>query len=248
MIGIRIPPIWTRAPATAGPGRGHAERFVMATDLGLLVKLAADGSRDVYVMALGAGQPVADVEIRALALNGSILQTTRTDADGHARLEQFVNNTGERKAVAIIAAKDDDISFLPLGERQLPAMDYSRFDIDGVVASRIKSVEAFVFTERGVYRPGDTIHAGCIVRRRDWQPVLEGLPLVHHDQRPAWPRGRQPQTRLPYDGLFSCDLALSEAAALGVHRISVDVLNRKATPCSASAAPPCGWRNSNRTG
>ena len=37
-----------------------AKRFIMATDLGLLVKAASDGTRDIDVMALGAGQPVAD--------------------------------------------------------------------------------------------------------------------------------------------------------------------------------------------
>ncbi len=47
---------WRRSQGTV------SSRFIMATDLGLLVKAAADGSRDVFVMALGAGQPVADVD------------------------------------------------------------------------------------------------------------------------------------------------------------------------------------------
>jgi uncharacterized protein YfaS (alpha-2-macroglobulin family) len=240
-----------------------AERFVMATDLGLLVKLAADGSRDVYVMALGAGQPVAGVEIRALALNGSVFETATTDAAGHASLKPFTVTTGERKPVAIVAAKGSDVSFLPLGERQLPAMDYSRFDIDGVLASRIKAVEAFVFTERGVYRPGDTVHAACIIRRRDWEPVLEGLPvaLTLTDVR-----GRvvtTEKTRLPFDGFVACDFITSEAAALGVYRISADVLDRKGdksihlghsavrveefqpdrmkVSAAITPAPPAGW-------
>ena len=210
---------WMRAEGSL------SKRFVMVTDLGLLVKAAADGSRDVFVMSLAAGQPVADVEIRALARNGSILETAKTDANGHARLPAFEGLTGERLPVAVIAAKDGDTSFLPFNERQLPAMDYSRFDIDGVMASRIKAVEAFVFTERGVYRPGDTVHAGFITRRRDWQAVIEGLPLSISIRDP---RGREvgnQKTRLPYDGFFTCDFPLSEAAALGLHEISVNVLN-----------------------
>ncbi len=115
--------------------------------------------------------------IQALARNGSVLHEGKTDAAGHAGLPAFEGLTGERLPVAVMATKDGDTSFLPFNERRLPAMDYSRFDIDGVLASRIKAIEAFVFTERGVYRPGDTVHAGFITRRRDWQPVLEGLPL-----------------------------------------------------------------------
>jgi len=240
-----------------------SERLIMATDLGLLVKAAADGSRDVYVMALGAGKPVADVEIRALARNGSVLESAKTDAGGHARLNPFTGCTGERMPVAVLAAKNGDTSFLPFSEHQLPAMNYSRFDIDGVVASRIKAVEAFVFTERGVYRPGDVVHGGFIVRRRDWQPVLEGLPLaITLTDSQARVLATQ-KTRLPYDGFFACDFPLPDAAGLGLYQLAADVLDgdgktlfrlgraalrveefqpdRMKVSTKLDPAPPAGW-------
>ncbi len=240
-----------------------SKRFIMATDLGLLVKTAADGTRDVFVMSLGAGQPVSDVTIQALARNGSMLETVKTDATGHARLPAFEGLTGERLPVAVLASKDGDTSFLPFNERSLPAMDYSRFDTEGVLASRVKAIEAFVFTERGVYRPGDTVHAGFITRRRDWLPVLEGLPLSI-SMRDSQDRqvGKQ-TTRLPYDGFFTCDFPLPEAAALGVHSITVNVLDsegkelfrlgraavrveefqpdRMKVAARIDPAPPAGW-------
>jgi len=208
------------------PAEGNnSRRFVMVTDLGLLVKAGADGSRDVFVMSLGEGKPASEVDIRLLARNGSTLASTTTDPNGHARLSSLKDTTGEELPVAIVASRRGDTSFLPLNERQLPAMDYSRFNIDGVIASRIKEVEAFVFTERGVYRPGDTLHTGVVVMRRDWQPVLEGLPLA---VTLTDPRGRQVHrhpTRLPFDGFLACDIPLSEASALGVHQLEVHVLD-----------------------
>ena len=248
---------WRRSEGTV------SKRLVMATDLGMLVKASADGSRDVYVMALGAGKPVADVKIRALACNGTVLEATQTDATGHARLAPFTHCTGERLPVAVLATKGDDTSYLPLNEYQLPNLDYSRFEVEGVLASRIKAVEAFVFTERGVYRPGDTLHSGFIVRRHDWQPVLEGLPLaiILTDSQ-----GRDvatQNTRLPFDGFFACDFPLSESAALGTYRIAVDVLDsegrhlfrlgraairveefqpdRMKVSTKLDPAPPAGW-------
>lgn len=240
-------------------------RFIMATDLGLLVKSAADGSRDVFVMALGAGKPVEGATIQALARNGTLLETTRTDGNGRARLPSFEGMTGELLPVAVTASKNGDSSYLPFKESRLPAMDYSRFDIDGVLASKLKAVEAFVFTERGVYRPGDTVHAGVMVRRRDWDPVLEGLPVAV-SLRDA--RGRQvgeEKLRLGYDGFFSVDFPLSEAAALGVHEIGVNVLDAEGNPlfrlgrlavrveefqpdrmkvaARIDPAPPAGWLN-----
>jgi uncharacterized protein YfaS (alpha-2-macroglobulin family) len=142
-------------------------------------------------------------------------------------------------------------------------MDYSRFDIDGVVASRIKAVQAFVFTERGVYRPGDTVHGGFIVRRRDWQPVLEGLPLaITLTDSQARVVATQ-KSRLPYDGFFASDVVLPDGAALGTYQLSVDVLDSAAKPMfrlgraalrveefqpdrmkvatTLEPAPPAGW-------
>ena len=86
-----------------------------------------------------------------------------------------------------------------------------------------------LFSERGVYRPGDKIHVGGIVRRRDWQPIIEGLP-VRLDLRDS--QGRtvgQQRTRLPYDGFVTTDFVLSEAAALGRHEIIMSVENENGT-------------------
>lgn len=208
---------WQRAQGSG------AERFVMVTDLGLMVKVNADATREVFVMSLGAGLPVENVRIIALAKNGTTLAETTTDAEGRASLATLEGLTGERVPVAVVAQNDQDTTFLPLRERQLPAMDYSRFDVDGVFASKQKTVEAYLFTERGVYRPGDPIHVGAIVRRRDWQPVIEGLPVVLNLKDSKGRRVGQHRTRLPYDGFVTTDFTLSEAAALGVHQIEMSV-------------------------
>ncbi len=50
-------------------------------------------------------------------------------------------------------------------DRQL---DFSRFDIGGVESRSGSELDAFVFTERGIYRPGDEIRIGLIVKQRDW--------------------------------------------------------------------------------
>jgi len=82
----------------------------------------------------------------------------------------------EKEPVAITARLGNDLAFMPF-RRHDRRLELSRFDTDGVVASEQKNLRAFVFTERGVYRPGDTIHVGTIVRRRDWQGELANLPL-----------------------------------------------------------------------
>ncbi len=40
-----------------------------------------------------------------------------------------------------------------------------------------EDLDAFVFTERGIYRPGDEIHIALVVKQRNWLGKLAGLPI-----------------------------------------------------------------------
>lgn len=152
-----------------------AKRFVLITDLGLMVKRNADGTRDVFVQSIKTGDPVNGATITVLAKNGEYLLQQAT-ADGHVLLPDIENFQREKKPVAIIASLGPDLAFLPF-ERPDRLLDFSRFDIGGVMASEKEKLEAFVFSERGVYRPGDEVHLGAVVKRRDWLTGLQGLPL-----------------------------------------------------------------------
>ncbi|MGC4015445.1 MAG: MG2 domain-containing protein [Luteolibacter sp.] len=206
---------------------GAGRRFVMITDLGLLVKTGADGKRDVFVMSLGAGQPLGGVALKVLARNGTVLAESTTGTDGKATLPSLEGYKDERQPVAVMALKGSDVSYLPLRERQLQSMDFSRYDTEGVLASRQKAVEGFVFTERGIYRPGDTVHGGLLVRRRDWSPVLEGLPVRITLTDSQGRNAGEEKIRLPYDGFVETKLPLSESAVLGQYHLAAAVLDNE---------------------
>src|SRR6185436_20756335 len=60
-------------------------------------------------------------------------------------------------------------------DRQL---DFSRFDIGGIQnASDPGQLSAYLFSDRRVYRPGEEIRIGMIVKTADWALPLAGLPL-----------------------------------------------------------------------
>ncbi len=208
----------------AGEGNSSG-RFVMVTDLGLMVKVGADYTRDVFVMSLGKGTPTEGVNLKVIAKNGTVLTEAVTDAQGRAQIRVLDGFVNEREAMAVLATKGDDITFLPLQERQMPAMDYSRFDIDGVVASRQKAVEGYLFTERGIYRPGDTVNTGALVRRRDWEPVLEGLPVQLTMLDSKGNSIGEKRLAMPYDGFLEAKFPVPETAPLGIYEIQAHVLN-----------------------
>lgn len=152
-------------------------RFVLVTDLGVLVKRNADGSRGVFVASLTRGTPVGRAAVTVLARNGVALADAATDDAGRADLPSLGKSPHDsREPVAIVVRRGGDVAFLPY-DRADRRLDYSRFPTEGVENHTGHELDAFVFTERGVYRPGDTLHVGVVVKQRDWGGSLDGVPL-----------------------------------------------------------------------
>jgi uncharacterized protein YfaS (alpha-2-macroglobulin family) len=153
-----------------------AKRFILVTDHGLIVKEAADGSRDIYIASIKTGEPLAGVTVQILAKNGAPALTGETGADGRLLFPTLGEQVKEKRPVAIVARLGNDVAFMPYA-RQDRELDLSRFDTGGVESRSGADLDASVFTERGIYRPGDLIHIGLIVKQRDWAGQLEGLPV-----------------------------------------------------------------------
>lgn len=164
-------------PATKKNIKGaRTSRFVLVSDLGLLVKKNADQSSDVFVASIKTGLPVAGASVDLLGKNGIAIGNGLTSPDGRASLPPVGTKEHEQKPVAYVVRLGDDLSFIPY-ERDDRLLNFSRFDIDGVTKFSPENLEAFVFTERGVYRPGDEIHIGVVVKQKNWQGKLAGLPV-----------------------------------------------------------------------
>jgi uncharacterized protein YfaS (alpha-2-macroglobulin family) len=151
-------------------------RFILVTDLGLLVKQNNDDSRDIFVQALAARAPMAGAAVEILSRNGVPAMTGTTGSDGRVSFTAIGKVPREMKPVAIVARNGQDVSFIPF-DRSDRVVDFSRFDIGGDNVLTGRDLNAFLFTERGVYRPGDDIHIGYAVKQADWSGDLTGLPL-----------------------------------------------------------------------
>ena len=153
------------------------KRLVVVTDLGILVKRSVDDSQDVFVQSIYTGDPVAGATVEVLGKNGQAVLAQTTDAGGRAHFPDLRSFVREKQPALYIVRKAGDTSFLPInrGDRQL---DYSRFDIGGVAnAADSGKLSAYLFSDRGIYRPGEEIRFGMIVKAADWTRKLAGIPL-----------------------------------------------------------------------
>lgn len=153
------------------------KRLLLITDMGLLVKEEKDGSRKVFVQSIPHGRPISGVRVDVIGKNGIAITSRITGAQGSIALPPLSDFKNEKTPTAIIARKGTDLSFIPYDwpERRL---SFSRFDTGGVVTSLSpKQLQAYLFSDRGIYRPGDEIRVGFIVKRADWKLELAGVPL-----------------------------------------------------------------------
>ncbi len=151
-------------------------RFILVTDLGLLVKTNADKSSDVFIASIKNGGPVTGATVEVLGKNGVPLASGVTGEDGRVTVPALDANERERTPVAFVARLGEDVSFMSF-DRADRRVNLSRFDTGGIENVSPETLDAFLFTERGIYRPGDLVHLGLIVKERNWAGQLTGLPL-----------------------------------------------------------------------
>lgn len=152
-------------------------RLLLVTDLGLVVKDNIDGSHEVFVQSISRGTPVAGVRVEVLGKNGLPVVTVTTNVDGHATLPKLSDFRHEKEPVVYLARHGEDLSFLPY-RRDDRRLNFSRFDIGGEhTTGSGDRLSAYLFSDRGIYRPGDTIHVGLIVKPQDWRQLLAGVPI-----------------------------------------------------------------------
>jgi uncharacterized protein YfaS (alpha-2-macroglobulin family) len=123
-------------------------RNVLVSDIGLIAKSGEDDSVVVVATDLRTTSPIAGAEVSLRDYQQQPLATARTDADGVARL------TAERKPFLAVVKHRTQAGYLRLDDGA--ALSLAHFDVAGVRAP--KGLKGFLYGERGVWRPGDTLH------------------------------------------------------------------------------------------
>ncbi len=155
------------APADQGQRPG-CQTIVQVTDLGAVWK-RAPGETFVHVFSLKTGKGVPGAKIRLLSEKDKTVASGKTDEHGLARLPAAT----DARWFFVESANDSHLIEFKNGRNYI---DLARVDVafsDDDEGPSSESMKAFLFTERGVYRPGDTVHLKGILR--DWRPGKKAL-------------------------------------------------------------------------
>lgn len=153
------------------------KRLILITDLGIIAKTEKNGGQVVFVQSIQTGQPQVGAEVEVVAKNGLAVMHGTTDTDGKVRFAKSSGLERDRQPVLYLVRNQGDMSFLPL-DRNDRKLDFSRFDVGGAEnAEDANQLDAYLFSDRGIYRPGDMLHIGMIVKTSSWNMPLASMPL-----------------------------------------------------------------------
>ena len=141
------------------------KRNVLASDLGLLAKRGGDGNTVVFVNDLKTTQPLSGVTVELYNYQQQVIGTASTDKDGKA----IIPNQKETPFV-MIAKNGVQRGYLRLFDGE--SLSISSFDVGGEQINR--GLKGFLYGERGVWRPGDSLFMTFIL-----QDKMKLLPPKH---------------------------------------------------------------------
>jgi alpha-2-macroglobulin len=196
------------------------DRLLLITDMALIVKDLADGTHELFVQSITEGLPVADAEVSLLGKNSLPISKATTDREGHVHFLNMQDFKDDREPSVYLVRKGNDLSFIPY-ERCDRVLNYSRFDTDGLITCPESLLSAYLFLDRGIYRAGDLIHIGAIVKNRFSQDPTNGLPLEIVLTDPQGATLLKQKLPLPESHLFSIDYTLPLHAPSGKYYVNL---------------------------
>ena len=130
------------------------KKNVIVTNLAVTAKMGDNETLDVFVLTIDDAKPASGADVTAYNYQCQPVCTAKTDANGHAQL------TCPNRP-AFVMAKDgrNGISFIKTNKGD--ALSYSKFDVGGETVE--KGVDAFAYSNRGVWRPGDELQLNLMV-------------------------------------------------------------------------------------
>ncbi len=205
-----------------------ATNWVLVSNLGVAAYKGADGLA-VDVRSLADGKPMSGVVVRLYARNNGELAAVNTDAGGIARIAGGLlrGSGGDEPFVVTAHGPDNDFNFLEIGR---PAFDLSDRGVSG--RPQPGPVDAFLYIDRGIYRPGETVELIALVRD-DNANAMPSLPVGLRLLRPD---GVEVEKRQPTGdrlGAYRESFTLPRDARFGAWRVELR-LDPKAPPIGSA--------------
>ncbi len=149
----------------------RATKLISVSDIGLIARWG-DGEVTIFANSIKDATSLNDVKVKVTSTNNQVLFTGTTNGDGMVKFTGL-NTKFPRFSPGLITVQSGaDFNFMILNDANV---ELSRFETGGYRPVS-GGYMAFLYGDREIYRPGDTLYANAIVRNAKWGPVAD-LPV-----------------------------------------------------------------------
>ena len=139
-------------------------RNVLASDLGIIAKGNDEKMYQFAVTDLRTAETLSNVELEVYDLQHQLLSASSTDNNGFAILDL------DRMPFMLVAKRGKERGYLRMDDGM--ALSTSMFNVGG--EKLMKGVKGFLYGERGVWRPGDSLYLAFML-----EDEMKALPKDH---------------------------------------------------------------------
>jgi alpha-2-macroglobulin len=191
---------------------------IVLTDLVLLAKRFGDQGQHVRTWVVDAHNltPVASADVQLLSKSNRILKRCRTDRSGTCLFEEI----GKGHPIAILVKSKSELTFLEFEDLEI---DLSESEVAGRAFQDKQPYTAAVWSDRGVYRPGETAHVGAILRGRNNKAPQAGVPVLAKLYDPKGKLVHKGRDATNDGGLVSFDFDFQMFAPTGPYRADLQI-------------------------
>lgn len=132
-------------------------RNVLATNIGLIAKSGEDNSMLVMAHNILTTNPEKDVSVKVYNYQHNVLGEGVTDAKGHVEIK-----LSKGMPYYLTAEQGKQRSYLRVDNNM--SLSLSSFDVSGEVVQ--EGLKGFIYGDRGVWRPGDTMYLSFMLNDR----------------------------------------------------------------------------------
>lgn len=187
------------------------QRNLLASDLGVIAKGSDEPQMLFLVHSISTTDPVKEARIELRNYQGLAVGEGKTDDNGQA----LVRFTGGRPYYAVVS-RGKERSYLKVNAGS--ELSTSTFDVSGEQVR--EGLRGFVWTERGVWRPGDTIHLNFVA---SGMRLPEGHPVTVELRSPLGQLYQKRVATRSVGGIYGFTLATAPEAPTGVWNATVSV-------------------------
>lgn len=193
------------------------QKLVSVSDIGLISKLSRDQETlTVFANSIMNTESLEGVEIKLISSNNQEITRGKTDSKGIVVFKDLKKNYPNFSVAMITASFQEDFNYILLEDTEI---ETSKFDVEGRTPST-SGLEAFIYGDREIYRPGETVNFNTVVRNQFWQ-VSENLPVKIKVKQPRGKEISSVLTQTNSSGAVEHSVKLDRAALTGFYSIEV---------------------------